>query len=428
MPTASPSLHIRAALTLALGTWVCTSCKTHQVLFEEEQQKQQAVWIESLETQATIEEGTFTWKAALESLRAKNIEILKSRAAIEDAKTSSKRVWKSLLPALYLQSTHNTELQDIDQLALDQFTFRLNGFINISGLLKFHPRLVSAKLAILYSNINFSLREREQAIELYRLFLEAQNTETEFAQLLEAEQFLGQNPGNTTPTARMELRQQKARLEAARKAMGYKLSKLTGDYSKAWVPDPGTLPPLEYGIPEDPAKYGAEHFGDLETKLYALEIIRAEAQTKRLAFRRWPDFNLMFSGPPIYQRTEGESVYWSAEEVRMNAWAFWNFDAQGQIRSELKSKRRLHAIKLDEIQQTRSASARKLVGVMEHLETLETQSAQIEEDLANPALEATIREALRKEKAEVERQIQDQSLLLLFFDNDFANKLGLEEK
>ena len=427
MPTASPTLPHSVASAFLATFLLSTSCKTHQLLFEEQRQKQQEVWIQALETQAGIEEGTFTWDDALASLQAKNIEILKSRAAIADAQTTSKRVWKSLLPALYLQSTHNTELQDIDQLALNQFTFRLNGFINISGLLKFHPRLVTAKLSILYANINHGLREREQIIELYRLFLEARHSEQEFAQLLEAEQFLQQNPGNATPQARMELRQQTAHLEAARKARGYQLSKLTGDYSKAWVPEPKSLPKLEYQIPEDPAQYGSEHFGELETKLYALEILRAEAQAKRLSFRRWPDFNLMFSGPPLYQRAEGESTYWSAEEVRMNAWAFWNFDAQGQIRAELKSQKRLHAIKLDEVQQIRSASARKLVGVMEHLGNLKAQAKQTVEDLDNPGLEPALREALLKEKGEVEKQIQDQALLLLFFDNDFASKLGLGE-
>ena len=64
---------------------------------------------------------------------------------------------------------------------------------------------------------------------------------------------------------------------------------------------------------------------------------------------------------------------------------------------------------------------------MEHLGNLKAQAKQTVEDLDNPGLEPALREALLKEKGEVENKSSDQALLLLFFDNDFASKLGLGE-
>ena len=416
-----PAVHF-----LASTVFLLTACQSPQVIFEEETLKQTKVWEEAVSTQSQTEKATITWEQALASLQSNNIQLLKAQASIEDAHNAVKRVKHTLLPKLYLQSTSNTSISDLDQLSLDQFTFRLYGFLNISGLLKFQPRLFAAKLATIYTKITYQIREREQIIELYRIFLEAAETNAKREQLANAREFLEQNQ-ETPLLSQLNLTKQENQLESAQISQANNLSKLIGDHSHFWLPSPETLPSLDYEIPEDLAQFATIQFGELETKLYALEIIRAQAEIKRIGFQRWPDFNLALSGPPLLQNSAGETKYWSAEDVRLNAWAFWNFDAQGLFRSQLKSKRRLHTIQLKEIQQTRAHSARKLVNLLEQMVKLQKQATLLAKELQSPELDPTIQDPLKKEEEQLKKQILEYTLLLLFFDNEFNQKLNLPD-
>ena len=426
-PLVNPTFLRPTVILLVSSVWLITACQSPQAVFEEETEKQRQIWKEAVSTQSKLDKASITWEEALTSLQTNNVELLKARESIENAKHSIKRVKHTLLPRLYLQSSSNTSITDLDQLSLDQFTFRLYGFLNISGLLKFQPRLFAAKLSAIYTRITYELREREQILELYRLFVEAEQIQTKLEQLAKAQEFLDQNQ-DASLLSRLDLRKQKNKLETAQDTQANQLSTLIGDHSKLWLPDSQSLPQLDYHIPPDLAQYAANQFGELETKLYALEIIKAQAEIKRISFQRWPDFNLALSGPPIVQNASGETTYWSTEDVRLNAWAFWNFDAQGHIRSQFKSKHRLHAIQLKEIQQTRANSARKLINLLEQLLQLKEENTLLSEELQTPALAPSIQETLKTEKEQLEKQILEYTLLLLFFDNEFTTKIKLPAK
>ena len=413
---------------LLLGcTLVFFGCQSPQARFEEETTRQTEAWKLAIKNQAAPEKSAISWDAALSSLQANNIELLRAKAAIEDARSSVRQVKYTLLPTIYLQSSNNTQLNELDQLDLDEFSFRLYGFLNISGLLKFQPRLFAARLGTIYASITYQLREREQIIELYRLFMDAEETNQKLAQLESALRFVDQNQEGFS-LQRLELVKQQAQLESARTTQANNLSQLIGDHTKYWIPKVDTLPSLEYNIPETYTDFAAEHFGQLETKLYALEIIKAQADLKRIRFRRWPDFNLALSGPPLVESSSGETTYWSADDVRLNAWAFWNFDTQGFYRNQTRTRKRVNAIEMHEIQQTRAQSARKLLNLLEQLRKLQDQEELLEEKLGDTNLAPAIQESLEKVKIDLKKQTLEYELLLLFFDNHFKEKIQTEVK
>lgn len=410
---------------LLLGIALLSSCKSPQVEFEEETRHQAMAWKQAVESQETLEFKDINWDLALEKLQSHNVELLRAQAVIEDSRNSIKRVRNTLLPNIFLQSSNNTPLDDLDDLTLDQFSFRLYGFFNLSGLINFYPRIFAAKLSTIYAEITYKLKEREQIIELYRLFLEADATNTQLDQLTNALRFLENNENNFSLSI-LDLVKQKTQLESLRTNQANKLSQLIGDHSQFWIPVARSLPDLEYQIPEDLTQFAAQNFGNLDTEFYALEIIKARADIKRIRFQRWPDFNLALSGPPIVQNSLGETTYWSTDNVRLNAWAFWNFDTQGLFRSQLKSKQRLNDIQIKEIQQTRANSARKMLNLLNQLKILQKQKQLLDEKLQDPNLELVIKDTLQKEDLELEREILEYGLLLLFFDNEFNKRIELE--
>jgi len=149
-------------------------------------------WTTNVAHQAALPEQPVNWQSAVSLLRARNLKLISGRFDITNSQESVRQVYKDLIPTLDLRANVNRSLKNIGMTTLDDVTFSADSFFNIPGIVNMNARFFSARLTLLRTEMLYRLAEREQMIELYKLFLSFEEARQVAAEL-QAEQQLAES-------------------------------------------------------------------------------------------------------------------------------------------------------------------------------------------------------------------------------------------
>lgn len=341
-------------------------------------------WQSDVAHQAAIPEYRLDWPSALQQLRSNNLKLRQARLDVTNATEAVRQIFKDLIPTLNLRAGINKNITDLAGTTLDDMTFSADSFFNVPGLVGLAARLYGARLMLMRAETASALLEREQVIELYKLFLRAQEAQTELVHLdverrtadaiREVDPFTGQ-----VMLTEIELRELASERET--QSLQQRASDLLGNYEYRWKFETNGLPDLPYAEAPLPLA-DTNRVAQLQMRWTAIEFEAAHAQMRGIKLRYWPELNLFISGPPIYQRAFGRERFWDADELRASADLFWYIDTRGHVSRQLRQAKRQHVLQKERLEQQSIALIDRLLHTQTLIQATRAKAEQIDQHLA----------------------------------------------
>ena len=336
-------------------------------------------WQTNVIYQADLPERVVDWPTAVALMRENNLQLKQARLELKTAEESVRQVFKDLIPTLNLRSGISKQLTSLNQVTADDITFSADSFFSIPGVVNFSARLYAARLSYLRALTAYRLAEREQIIDLYRLFYgaeELRENNTRFSiQRSTANAMEQVDPFN----GRLMLTEVRSReLVNAREGetLQDRAATLLGSRDYHWIFSTNGVPELRYH--EEPLPLtDTNRVAQLQLKLLAIELEAARATLQGLKLRYWPELNIFITGPPIYQRYAGQELWWDADALRMNADLFWSIDTRGQIRRLIRQTARQQALQLERYREETLALMNRLLFTQQLIDSIEEQLTRV---------------------------------------------------
>jgi hypothetical protein len=340
-------------------------------------------WKANLEYQARLPERTLDWPGALAELRAGNLKLRQAKTEVTNAQESVRQVFRDLVPTLNLHAGLTKRLVDIPSVGANDVNFSADSFFNIPGVVSFSARLYINRLYLLRAEAAYALAEREQIIELYKVFWAAQDTQ-EQARYVQNRKTTAHAYETVDPfTGQLLLTETELR-ELAGQHEGENLqqraSDLFGSRQYRWAFSTNGLPELRYDL--DPLPLGdTNRVALLQLRLAAIELEAARAQLVGIKLRYWPELNIFITGPPLYQRTAGQERWWDAKNLQTSADVFWTIDTRGYISRQVRQTKRQQAIQEARLRQDSLALMEKLLFTQDLLKSTQEKERDLEQQL-----------------------------------------------
>jgi len=341
-------------------------------------------WETNLQEQASLPEKVLDWPSAVELVLTNNLKIAQAKAEITNAIENVHQVYKDLIPTLTMRAGVSKQLSDLANLNANDFTFSADSFFNVPGVVSFGSRLYAARLYAFRAQAAYELAEREQLIELYRLFYSAEELRDQDTRLgmrhataiamEQVDPFSGQVMHTEMETLNLSyLRDLKSFQDRA--------SDVLGSRRYRWIFSTNGLPVLNYQ--ENPLPLAdTNRVAQVQMRLLAIELEAARAQILGMKLRYWPELNIFVTGPPIYQRTAGNERFWDSEELRASADLFWTIDTRGNNRRMIRQTLRQQDLQIRQYQQESLALLNRLIFTQQIMETMQNQLTNVESHLA----------------------------------------------
>ena len=424
-----PALHIVVSVSLVIGLTGCLSPKKRVAQRLPELRLQ---WTTNLLNQAAIPVQRVDWPGAVALLRAHNLKLLRARQDITNNQESVRQVFKDLIPTINLRANVTRSLKSIPTTSLDDVTFSADGFFNVPGVVNMNARLFSARLTLLRSQLVYELTEREQIIELYKLFWGFEE-EHEIAEQLKTEAALAEAIEKVDRMAgqvlQEEMRSRRLVFDKQADALQVSAGDLLGDRSKRWEFQTNGWPVLPYTEAALPLE-DSNRVAQLQMKLVAVELVAAWAQVKGIKLQYWPELTIFVTGPPIYQHTAGMDQVWNFGELRASADLFWRLDTRGNVSRQLRQARRDQDLQWARLRQESLALMDKLLVAQKLTVTVHDELQQLHQLL--PIVEQTVppqdytgilkavetNRALRDQERRLRRDLAELNLLFWFVDEN----------
>ena len=409
-------------------------CRGPERKVVEQMNELRRAWDSNVVYQANLPQRVIDWHEAMGIMLAKNLKLRQMRNDLTNAQASVRQVYKDFIPTLNLQlgvSEFFTEIPGIDA---DDVYMNASSIMSIPGVVNFRARLYAAQLVELRARAAKELAEREQIIELYRLFYSAQEfadrtvqleTQRATAEAMEqVDPFTGQLM--ITETETLELGNAR---EA--KALQDRISEALGSREYQWLLSPEGLPELRYSEAPLPLT-DTNRVAQLQMRLLAVELEAARAQLLGLKLRYWPELNINISSPPIYSRSAGGSeTFWDADELRANASLYWTIDTRGNLSRTIRQTKRQQELQYERYRQ-------ESIGLINRLLFTQQLITEVQEQLAQVNAQLTVMEAippaqtfgalekysvdyrtLTQQQLQLRRELSDLNALFWFVD-DYA--------
>ncbi|HSM86965.1 MAG TPA: hypothetical protein VLT16_12470, partial [Candidatus Limnocylindrales bacterium] len=389
-------------------------------------------WKTNLAYRARLPERAVDWPAALAELRAHNLKLRLAATEVTNSQEAVRQVFRDLVPMLNLHAGISKRLVDLPSIGANDVTFSADSFFNIPGVLSFGARLYVTRLAELRAEAAYALAERQQIIDLYKLFWAAEDVQ-EQARFLRNQRETARAFGTVDPfTGQMMLTETELH-EAADQQEGQNLqeriSEILGSSQYRWRLVTNGLPQLHYDqtpLPLDDTNRVAQ----LQLRLAAIELEAARAELAGIKLRYWPELNIFVTGPPLYQRSFGTEQFWSADQLRANADVFWTIDTRGYISRQLRQTKRQQAIQQERLRQESLTLMQRLAFTQDLLDTTRERQRELEQELqvleAVPPAQnfaslqkyATDYQVTSDELRHVRRELAELESLFWFVDED----------
>jgi hypothetical protein len=342
------------------------------------------LWETNLAHQSNLPERVIDWHEAMGIMLARNLKLRQMRNDLTNAQASVRQVFKDFIPTLSMQAGVTKFFTDIPNISPDDVYMNASSIVSVPGVVNFRARLYAAQLVELRARAAKDLAEREQIIELYRLFHTAQ----EFAERVEqlqtqratAEAMVQVDPftGQLMLTEAETLELASAR-EA--KALQDRIGEALGSRDYHWLLSPEGLPEVRYD--ENPLPLNdTNRVAQLQMRLLAVDLEAARAQLLGLKLRYWPELNINISGPPVYARSAGgNETFWDAERLQANASLFWSIDTRGNLSRTIRQTKRQQVLQRERYLQESIALVNRLLFTQRLITEVREQLAQVEAQL-----------------------------------------------
>src|SRR5688500_14409352 len=131
-------------------------------------------WATNVTRQANLTERTLDWNKALNVMLAHNLKLRQARTEVTNANENVRQIFKDLIPTLNGRAGVSKQIADFSNIGPDDVTISADSFFNIPGVVGFSARYYAAQLYRIRAEAAYQLAEREQTIELYRLFFSSE--------------------------------------------------------------------------------------------------------------------------------------------------------------------------------------------------------------------------------------------------------------
>jgi outer membrane protein TolC len=340
-------------------------------------------WQTNILYQTRLPDRALDWPTALAELRAHNLKLRQAGTDRTNAQEAVHQVFRDLLPMLDLHAGVAKQLVDFPSIGPNDVTFSADSFFNIPGLVNFSARLYVTRLALLRAEAAYELTEREQIIDLYKLFWSAQELQAEARQLQEQKKtarafgvvdpFTGQTMLTQTEVHELSQNQE---VQTFQQHAG----DLLGSQQYHWIFLTNGLPILHYDVDPLPLT-DTNRVAQLQLRLAAIELEAARAELSGIKLRYWPELDIFVTGPPLYQSTFGQAQFWSADQLRASADVFWTIDTRGYITTQLRQTKRQQAIQQERLRQESLTLMQKLITSQRLLQATYEQERDLEQEL-----------------------------------------------
>jgi hypothetical protein len=372
------------ALCLAAVSLFCASgCYSPAKKIELQDANLRLQWQTNLQNQANLREKVLDWPTAASIMLENNLKLIQARTDVTNAHEGVKQVFKDLIPNLTARSGVSKNLLDLENLSFDDVTFSADSFFNIPGVVSFGARWYAAKLYEFRSVAAYQLAEREEMVELYRLFFNA-------AEVRDQNERLAMQRANANAMAKVdpftgrmmmtEMESRELAQERENQTLQDHACDVLGTREYRWSFTTNGLPQLNYAespLPLDDTNRVAR----LQMRLVAVELEAARAQLMGLKLRYWPELNIFISSPPIYSRSGGQSVWWDADNLRASADLFWTLDTRGNLSRSIRQTKRQQALQKERYRQEALTLMNKLLFTQKLVKSVQEQLDRVNQQL-----------------------------------------------
>jgi hypothetical protein len=389
-------------------------------------------WATNVQYQAHLPVKPLDWQTAVVLMLDNNLKLRQARIEVTNAQESVRQIFRDLTPTVNLRAGVTKRLESLNTTAFDDVTFSADSFFNVPGLVTFGARLYAARLYLFRTEVAYQLAEREQMLELFRLFIGAEETKDQLDRLssqratagamLQVDPFSGR-----LMQTELETRELNAQRDV--KTLQDRASDLLGSRDYQWVFTTNGVPDLHYN--QTPLNLSdTNRVAQLQLKLLAVELEAARAQLTGIKLRYWPDLNIFVSGPPLWQRQNGTDVWWDAREVRGTADLFWSLDTRGYISRQIRQTKRQQELQKERFRQETLALMNRLLFTQDLIRNVEQQLRRVNGQLqllqaAPPAQNyfsvqkyAVDYRSLTQQQIRLKRELAELNALFWFVDED----------
>lgn len=381
-----------------------------------EERAARSIWLEANAARATTPAQALplTWPEAVARLETHNPKLRAAALERLRAQESYSQVPRSLIPTVNVLAGYNRSLRHGGTTGFDPFTFAINGFFDIPGILNYRARYAAALLGRLRTELAADLIRREQTVELYRTFLAAGMTQLGQSRLAHRRE-LADHAGQRDRSA---LVAETSRLEREEAEWRGRLGELLGAPGTPWQPDPATLPTLAYGVDEPWPEPAA--LAQLPLRLAALDLVALRARRLGLELQGWPELNVYVTSPAFYQRSSGRESFWSTQDIFAGANVYWAPDTRGHRASERRILDAELAAGRAALVHEASRLADRLQTAIEQLRRLDAELAMLDAQttaLGSRPGQSRLLARVAAQRAELVAGRHEGELVLWFFDD-----------
>lgn len=368
---------------LLIAVAVLSACTSPQTKVARQLDTLRQAWEDNVNYQAQLPDRTLDWPTAIQVMRGNNLKLRQAATDVTNSQEAVRQVFKDLIPTLNLRAGVSKELVDTPNLDWDDVNFSASSFFNVPGVVNFYARYYAARLFAMRTAVALELAEREQIIELYRVFFNAEELRNQTTRI-DTDRATALAMEQVDPfTGRMMLTELKtAELAYARdsKALQDKISDLLGSRDSRWILITNGLPSFDYQ--QHPLPLGdTNRVAQVQMRLLAIELEAARAQLLGLKLRYWPELNIFVTAPPIYSRTAGTDRFWDTDEIRASADLFWNIDTRGNLSRTIRQTVRQQDLQKERYRQESIALMNRLVFTQGLIDAVKDQLDQVQTQL-----------------------------------------------
>jgi hypothetical protein len=368
-------------LTVAL-IFLC-ACGSPQKHVEKHMDGIRTAWQTNYEHQLNLPIRRLDWASGLELLLDKNPKLRQARIDYQNAYENYRQIYRELIPTLNLRSGVSKNLASLNTLGFDDVTFSADSFFSVPGIVNFAARIYVAKLVMLRARTAYQLAEREQVIELYRLYTGLQEQMDEMKRLdVQRANVSAMNVVDPFTGRLMQTELQTREINTLKETRTFqqRAADLFADYSYRWELTTNGMPNLHYDT--DPLPIGdTNRVAQIQMRLFALEMEANKATLMGMKMRYWPELNIFISGPPVYQQVAGKGVWWDANQVRGSADLYWQMDTRGYISRQIKQTKRAQELERDRYEQESLALMDRLMFTQKLMKSTREQLDRTESEI-----------------------------------------------
>ena len=341
-------------------------------------------WQAEVQRQSALPDRSLNWTEAVAWLHQHNQKLQASRVDITNSEEQVGQVFRDLIPNVTLRSGVTKRLTDIGATSIKDVTFSIDSFFNIPGVVNFDARLFAARLSAIRAKTAYELAVREQTIELYKVFLEAQE-HTDLHDELKLERALANVAARinalTGESLLSDIETRELALAKDDDLLQLRIGDLLMNQQFHWVLLTNGLPEFDYQDQPLPLA-DTNRVAQLQMRLAALELVRGWAIIQGIKLQYWPELTIFVSGPTVFQHYNGQNHFWSAKDVTASANLFWTLDTRGYIRQALRETKRAQQLEFAQLQREGETLIAHLLAAQKLGGSLRDQIRQYDQMLA----------------------------------------------